>query len=348
MKRKYAIFLLLVPLFAAIITGYSTRKNNGVELTILENPKMYRNMEGWDLYMSKTTKASSYIGSSLVVKIPSLKDTIDTDIYEIDYNREFTEKINKGGGVDISFNLINNGKWIRDRNYIFYNKASIDYDSRTGFVADWYSPFNRRSKSLEGEITTITIQIEKDTIYTLTYADPAGGITPEGHTYRFCGDDIDRISGRSKAIFKVGQIFDQNGRDDWGELLYSLETPWNNNIMDGLCYKLPVLSNITLSKETLERIREKAIRAQKRVLIMQKDSIIAKYASYGEDDAKYINSVFDNLRKRLKPNLDDAYTPGELYLSFGLDYFINELTVHYKDGTSKNIVHIAGYTISVF
>jgi len=151
-------------------------------------------MEERDLYMSKTTIASSYIGSCLVVKIPPLKDTIDTDICEIDYIREFNETINERGGVDISFNLTNFGKRVRDSNYIFYNKASIDYDSRTTFVADWYSPFNR---------------------------------------------------------------------------------------------------------------------------------------------------------KRLKPNLDDAYTPGELYLSFGLDYFVNELTVHYKDGTSKNIVHIAGYIASV-
>lgn len=347
MKRIHATLLLLVPLFAAIITGYSTGKNNGVELTILENPQMYRNIRTWDLISSKTAKVSSFNGYSRDVKMPLLKDTIDTDICEIDYIREFTEKINKGGGGDISFNLINFGKRVRDNNYIFYNKASIDYDSRTTFVADWYSPFNRRRKTLDDEVTRITIQIENDTIYTLTHADPAGGITPEGHTYKFCGDDIDRISGRSKAIFTVSQIFDQNGRDDWTEILYSLETPWNNNITDSLCYKLPVIGNITLSKETLERIREKAIRAQKRVLVEKKDSLIAKYASYGEDGAKYINSIFDNLRKRLKPNLDDAYTPGELYLSFGLDYFVNELTVHYKDGTSKNIVHIAGYIASV-
>jgi hypothetical protein len=347
MKRKHATLLLLVPLFAAIITGYSTGKNDGVELTILENPKMYRNMDEWDLFTSKTTKASSYIGSCLVVKIPPLKDTIDTDICEIDYIREFRETINERGGVDISFNLNNFGKRVRDNNYIFYNKASIDYDSRTTFVADWYSPFNRRNKMLDGEENIITIQIENDTIYTLIHANPTGGITPEGHTYRFCGKDIDRISGRSKAIFTVGQIFDQNGRDDWGEMLYTLETPWNNNITDSLCYKLPVLGNITLGKETLERIREKAVRAQKRVLIEQKDSLFAKYASFGENSVKYLNSVFDNLRKRLKPNLDDAFTPGELYLSFRLDYFVNELTVHYKDGTSKNIVHIAGYIASV-
>ncbi|MFA6335827.1 MAG: hypothetical protein WCX48_09825 [Bacteroidales bacterium] len=347
MKRKHATFLLLVLLLAAIITGYSTDKHFGVELTIMENPKMYRNMGTWDIFMSETSKASSFVGCSLDAKIPSLKDTIATDICEIDYTREFSEKINEGGGVDISFNLINFGKNVRDSNYIFYNKASIDYDSRTGFVADWYLPFNRRSKRLKDETTTITIQIENDTIYTLTHADPTGGITPEGHTYRFCGDDIDRVSGRSKAIFTVSQIFDQNGRDDWAEMLYSLETPWNNNITDSLCYKLPVLSNITLGKETLERIREKAVRAQKRVLIEKKDSLIAKYASFGEDGVKYLNSVFDNLRERLKPNLDDAFTPNELYLLFELDYFVNELTVHYKDGTSKNIVHIAEYIVSV-
>jgi len=347
MKRKHATFLILVSLSAAIITGYSTDKNDGVELTIPENPKIHRNIRTWDLITSKTTKPSSYIGSSLDVKIPSLKDTIDTNICEIDYTREFREKINKGGGVDISFRLINLGKKVRENNYIFYNKASIDYDSRTTFVADWYSPFNRKNKTLECEVTSITIQTEKDTIYSLTQADPAGGITPEGHTYRFCGDDIERVSGRSKAIFTVSQIFDQNGRDDWTEILYSLETPWNNNITNSLCYKLPVISNITLGKETLERIREKAIRAQKRVLIEKKDSLYANYASYGDNSVKYLNSVFDNLRKRLKPNLDDAFTPDELYLSFELDYFVNELTVHYKDGTSKNIVHFAGYTVSV-
>jgi len=333
--------------FAAIITGYSTDKNDGVELTILENPKIHRNIRTWDLITSKTTKPSSYIGSSLDVKIPSLKDTIDTNIYEIDYTREFSEKINKGVGVNISFRLINIGKKVRENNYIFYNKASIDYDSRTTFVADCYSPVNRRDKMLDGEENIITIQIENDTIYTLIQSNPTGGITPEGHKYRFCGDDIEKVSGRSKAIFTVSQIFDQNGRDDWTEMLYSLETPWNNNIIDSLCYKLPLISNITLRKETLERIREKAIRAQKRVLIEKKDSLYAKYASYGENSVKYLNSIFDNLRKRLKPNLDDAFTPNELYLSFELDYFVNELTVHYKDGTSKNIVHIAGYIVSV-
>ncbi len=347
MKGIHKTFLLFVPLFSAIITGYSTGKNDGVELTILENSKSYRYMDERDLFISKTTKASSYIGSSLVVMIPPLKDTIDADICEIDYNREFSERINEKGGVEIFFNLTNFGKRVRDSNYIFYNKASIDYDSRTTFVADWYSPFNRRNKMLDGEENIITIQIENDTIYTLIFANPTGGITPEGHKYRFCGDDIDRISGRSKAIFTVCQIFDQNGRDDWIEKLYSLETPWNNDITYSLYYKLPVLSNVILGKETLARIREKAVKAQKRVLIEQKDSIIAKYASYGENYAKYINSVFDNLTRRLKPNLDDAYTPGELYLSFRLDYFVNELTVHYKDGTSKNIVHIAGYITSV-
>ena len=122
MKRKYAALLLLVPLLTVIITGYSTDKNFGVELTILENPKMYRNMRTGDMFMSKTSKASSFSGHSLSVKIPSLKDTIDTDIWEIDYTRAFSEKINEGGGVDISFNLINVGENIKDSNYIFYNK----------------------------------------------------------------------------------------------------------------------------------------------------------------------------------------------------------------------------------
>lgn len=347
MKRKYAALLLLVPLLAAITTGYSTDKNFGVELTILENPKMYRNMGTWDLSMSKTSKASSFIGYSLDVKIPSLKDTIDTDIWEIDYNRGFSEMINEGGGVDISFNLINVGENIKDSNYIFYNKVSIDYDSRTGFVADWYLPFNRRSKRLKDETTPITIQIEKDTIYTLMQTEPAGGTTPEGHTYRFCGDDIESVSGRGRAIFTVSQIFDENDRDDWVEELYSLETPWDNYFIDSLGYRLPVLSNITLSKETLERIREKALRVQKRNLIEKKDSLIAKYESFGENGVKDLNSIFDNLKKRLKPNLDDAFTPNELYLSFKLKYFVNELTVYYKDGTSKNIVHISDYIISV-
>lgn len=347
MKRKSAILLLSVPLIAAIITSFSTVNKDGVELTILENPKMYNNIRTWDLYNSKTFKASSYIGYSLDTKMPSLKDTIETDICEIDYIREFNEVINDRGGVNICFNLINIQKNIRDSNYIFYNKASIDYDSKTAFVADWYSPFNRKSKRLKDETTLVTVQIENDTIYTMTHSDPTGGTTPEGHTYRFSGDSIDRITGRSKAIFTVSQIFDLNGRDDWTEILYYLETPWNNNISESLCYKHPVIDKITLSKETLERIREKAIRAQKRVLIEKKDSIYAKYASFGENWVKHINSIFDHLRKRLKPNLDEALTPNELYLLFELDYFVNELTVHYKDGTSKNIVHIADYIISV-
>ena len=348
MKRKSAILLLSVPLIAAIFTSFSTGNKDGVELTILQNSKMNGNIRAWDLYFrSQTVKASSYIGSSLDVKIPSLNDTIDNEIYEIDYMREFTEKINESGGVDICFNLINFEKNIRDKYFIFYNKASIDFDSRTTFVADWYSPFERKSKRLKDETTKIIIQIENDTIYTLTYPDPTGGITPEGHTYRFSGDSIDRITGRSKAIFTVSQIFDLNGRDDWTERLYYLETPWNNNIAERLCYKHPVINKITLGKETLERIREKAIRAQKRVLIEKKDSIYAKYTSFGENWVKHINSIFDHLRKRLKPNLDEAFTPDELYLLFELDYFVNELTVHYKDGTSKSIVHIADYIIGV-
>ena len=57
---------------------------------------------------------------------------------------------------------------------------------------------------------------------------------------------------------------------------------------------------------------------------------------------------WSDLRPKRQGRLDrDAFTPNELYLAFELDYFVNELTVHYKDGTSKNIVHIAGYIVSV-
>ena len=108
-----------------------------------------------------------------------------------------------------------------------------------------------------------------------------------------------------------------------------------------------MLKDVTLSKESFKRIKERALAVQKRYLIESRDSVVAKYGSYGDSGKAYINEILENLKRRLKPNLDDAHTPNELYLLIELSYFVNELTVYYKDGTSKKICHFAGYDVSV-
>ncbi len=48
--------------------------------------------------------------------------------------------------------------------------------------------------------------------------------------------------------------------------------------------------------------------------------------------------------KRIK---EKAVTPNGLCLLIKFEYFVNEMTVKYKDGTFRNIVHLADYVISV-
>lgn len=347
MKTKLVFILLVQSLIYICSSAQSLPKNPIIELTILENPKtlLSRNVHSFSFHeLPKITHSN--IGIPYPLIIPKLKDTILYNINEIEYKREFTDIINETGGVDISFNLTNYGKFIKKHNFVFYSKVEFNYDKRTRFVVDWHNYFQRSDK-MDGESASISIKRLNDTIYTIIEQIPCGGITPEGNSYRFAGKDIDSVTGRSKAVFKVSQIFDQNEIECWEEYIYSLQTPWQNNFVSNLKYKLPVIKNISLNKTTTELIREKALVIQKRNLIEKRDSIVAKYRGYGVKNLEYLNQVYKALKARLKPNLDDAYTPNELYLSFELDYFITELTIYYKDGTRKSLVHVATYTISV-
>ncbi len=350
MKNKISLLLLLFLLSetSTPILARSNDKNDTVKLTILANQKQYIRDNPKYNYISLKPSACTYKEYYNWRDImPPLQDTIKIDFAQIDYERDYADKINGADGIVISFNLYDNNDIIKKNNFIFYDSAEVAYDARTGFIADWYNLFNRITKKSDDEVNTLSIYLINDTIYTSVVTNPVGGTTPEGNMFRFSGKDIESVTGRSRGVFRISQIFDHSERDGWYKLLYYLETPWNNYFTDKLTYQMPVFKNVTIDKDIFEKIRKRAVEIQQYYLIEKRDSVIASYQKFGESSVKYIKSVYENLDNRLKPNFEDAATPNELYLLIEFAYFVNKLTINYKDGMHKKIVHIADYVISV-
>ncbi|PKP06475.1 MAG: hypothetical protein CVU10_02620 [Bacteroidetes bacterium HGW-Bacteroidetes-5] len=347
MKIKISAILLSLFLCKNTTTVFAqTTESKRVKLTILENSKQYKKVFDRDFF-GKTPNSITYKESMYKAVMPDLKDTLNYSFSEIWYEREFIDKINETGGVDISFNLYDSGDHSKKNNFIFYNTANLKLDSKTDFIVNWHNKFNRKSKTNEYEGTEVHVYLINDTIYTYNNSDPCGGTTPEGNSFRFSGKEIKSVTGRSRGVFSINQIFYNNEREAWLEDLYYLETPWNNCFIDSMTYKLPVFKDVTISKDTFHKIKEKAVGVQKYFLIEKRDSVIASYRTHGEGAVNSMKSVYESLEKRLNPNFDDARTPNELYLLIEFEYFVNELTIKYNDGTFKRVVHFADYIISV-
>lgn len=350
MKIKKPILLfILFYLIADNIVAQNFDKMGSVELTILDLKQNYKEPRSpyyWHLNRIKPLQFSPNLFYSHA-KLPPLKDTLNTDLYNIDYIREYDERVNEKGDIDISFNLYSNSDYYRKEYYIFYDSVKINYDAKTEFAADWFLPFNKNPQYSDPECPKISMYMINDTIYTLTDTYPAGGTTPEGHSFRISGNEVFKVSVKSKAVFSVDQIYFWSIREELIKNLYLLETPWEDSSIGSNSYRLPVLRNVRLNKDTFILIKKKSIEAQRELLIEKRDSILAVRKL--NDHASYIftKEIFDDLKKRLKPNFEDANTPNELYIRFELKYFITELTVHYKDGTSRKIYHFAQYNVSV-
>ena len=95
MKIKIVPTLLILLLFTAITTANSTEKKRGVELTILDKSKISWSKRSLCSFFGKSPMATSWRDNYPGPKMPILKDTIDIDVFDIDYTREFIEKINE-------------------------------------------------------------------------------------------------------------------------------------------------------------------------------------------------------------------------------------------------------------
>ena len=92
MKIKVVPILLTLLVFAAITTANSTEKKRGVELTILDKSKISWSKGSIGSFLGKSPVATSWRDIYPGPKMPILKDTIDINVFDIDYTREFIEK----------------------------------------------------------------------------------------------------------------------------------------------------------------------------------------------------------------------------------------------------------------
>lgn len=272
--------------------------------------------------------------------IRDLKDTIKTKLVIDNYDKVFFDKYDSSGNLCITFKYYR-GDYVHAANYIFPQKLYRNIDTKTNFEIDWFVAFERSSMKPTWSFYSYKTYIQGDTIFTYTCPVECGGTTPESHTFRFASDRIDSIQVKTKAMFYVSQGFDLNGRDDWAVHLYDLETEWMNCRINNNSYTLPTVNDVVIDKDTFSKIRKKAIAVQKETLIEKRDSI-RPYLNEAERE-RAINDVL----KRFKSNLDDAETATDLYLALELNYFINNVTVFYRGGSTKEFVHIAGYETSV-
>jgi hypothetical protein len=261
---------------------------------------------------------------------PNLRDTVKTKLVFDNYDKEFTDEIAPNGNHCITFRYFR-GDYIQGINYIFPQKVYRKIDNKTNFEIDWYRAFSREDQTLETTSVFYSIYNKGDTIISYTEPESAGGTTPEGHTFRFSGEQIDSIKVKSKAIFSVSQGFDLNGIDDWAVWLYNLESEWIDTSNDRYSYTMPTLDNVSISKDNFSKIRNKAISVQKDVLINKRNAI----------------GDVSGVLKNFKPKFEDAKTANDLYLAIELSNFVNNITVFYKGGSTKEFVHIADYLISV-
>ena len=262
--------------------------------------------------------------------ILNLRDTVKSKPVFDNCDKEFTDEIAQNGNHCIIFRYFREDYWQRSY-HIFPQKMHRKIDINTNFEIDWYRAFSRTDQTPELEFVFYFIYNKGDTIVTYTDTAPTGGTTPEGHTFRFVGEQIDSIQVKTKAMFCVSQGFDLNGRDDWAVWLYNLETEWIDSSNDKYSYTMPTLDSVFINKENFSKIRDKALSVQKDVLINKRDSVMD------------INEVLKNF----KPNFEDAKTANDLYLAIELSNFVNHITVFYKGGSTKKFVHIAAYSISV-
>lgn len=350
MKFRKTLIGLILFLISGNIIAQNFEKFDLVELTILDinnNYKEPRSSNYWWLNGKQPLKSSPNAFYPQA-KLPPLKDTLTTVSCFIDYTREYKDRLSDNGDIYITFNLNNyTADYYKREYYLFYDSVKINYDTKTEFTADWLLPFSKNPKGGVPETNQVCLDIINDTIFTIVDTWPVGGTTPEGQSYRVTGKEVLKVSAETKAVFSVDQIYSWDVREEWVKHLYLLETPWEDTSTGNYSYRLPVLHNLRLNKDTFTLIKKKAIAAQRELLVEKRDSILSVSKSYDEASYLFTKRVFDDLKKRLKPNFEDANTPDELYTRFELQYFITRLTVYYKDGTSKIINHIALYTISV-
>ena len=321
-----------------IVENISQPKNlhNALHIT---NEKVFCLYSIWDERDTLTRPSWNELRTK---SIPDLRDTVKSRLVFVDYEKIFTDKIDLDGNLCVIFDYCRQ-EYRQKSNYIFPLKVYRNIDEKTTFEIDWYRAFSRKNHSSDVDFISYVIHNRNDTIITYTETYPAGGTTPEGHTFRFTGEQIDSIKVKSKVFYSVAQGFDINGRDDWGVGLYYLESEWVDLSIDNLSYVLPVLDTIFIDRETFSKIRNKAISVQKDVLINQRDSL----ENLGGLAGRYYQDVIGSVLKRLKPNFEDAETATDLYIFVDLKYFTNNVTVFYKGGRAKELVHIADYIVSV-
>lgn len=305
----------------------------------------------WEITQELENKSRPTWEEQLVDSVLNLSDTITDDLtlidYPIVYPKPFEDIIGKNQQHYIKFESQHHYPPNYYRRYAYISPMTCYYDAdlTTRFEIDWYKSVIRDTpyeSKIDPEFTIYNIYNKADTIFTVTEVT-FGGITPEGHTFRFSGEMVDSISVETKVIYKVYQEFDINSRDSWVEYLYTIESPWIDSATGRRCYTMPIIESVSIDKDTFSKIKSKAVAIQRKMLIEKPDSLYTKNDGRGRE---YYQRIVNNMLKKLKPNFEDANSANNLYLNFKLDYFTNKIKVYYKNGSTKEFVHIADYTVS--
>jgi hypothetical protein len=293
------------------------------------------------------------------IPIGNLSDTITWRFVHDNFEKRFTDQIDENGNLRISL-IDDTHDFIQRTNYIFPLVEFQTIDDKTIFEIDSYILFSRESPNSGGwRHSRHHIHNRGDSIITFSEGlYDVGGTTPEGRTFRFAGEQIDSIQVHTEALFYIAQGFDINGRDDWGWLLYNLETEWLNTRVDNNSYTMPMINEIFIDANSFSKIRNKALAVQREVLIENRELYFGESVNEFSTETvttEIIRNPFPQtgqpyyqfIREKFKPNLDDAKTADELFLVIGLKHFVNYVTVFYKNGKTREFVHIAGYSVSV-
>ncbi|MEG0807601.1 MAG: hypothetical protein RR410_04535 [Alistipes sp.] len=278
----------------------------------------------------------------------NLADTLLRAPYRIDYAKSWREVVRPDGAHTLFLEAKNSNTDYLQRNYYaFPVSLRQPLDRQVNFGIDWAVFFPRAAAEQgdEARYDDHRIFVQQDTIFTITSPADAGGISPEGQTFRFEGDSIARIEARTRSVFRVDQGIAINGMDDWTVFLADVASDWLPCTVDARSYRLPLIDSLTIRVEEFARLKAQAVAVQRKLLIDKRDSVICAAGGWG--NPKYRQQALNQLRRRLKPYSKEAATFAELGVVVELKWFVTQIRMTMTDGRVRRYVHIASYEANI-
>lgn len=245
----------------------------------------------------------------------------------------YTDRIDKDGNLHIKLD-VEDLKY--DHKYAFADQIKAPINRQITFGVDWAIYYDERERAYVQDPHLIYYQ--GDTIYTVVWPAELGTFSPEGHRFFVEGADIERIESRTKYMYVATQfIAGVITIDVWCENLGFYYSQWQNCADGQFSYVLPIVENLTFDKNSFQQARNKALKIQKSLLYNDYDSVLNSKDWCRE----YVIEALADLKKQLKPNLDDAKKFSEMCVLVGCSYFITEIKIYMKNGEVRNFVHHA-------